>query len=412
MIKNLTYSLLLFFIILAACTQDKMPLPVPHTTNTSFGANDTNYVELSPIWDAANLGVSFGNPQDIAIGRDGIIYVADKANDRIHAFSKAGQKLNDHGLGDLIVEHPQSVSIDSKLNVFFTNGSKTIYCWNQYLNFIDVDSVADSGRFYDPENDVNVELTFTEFVERLTSGGSALQLRELLFRKDDALLETIRSIYPIYTANEDDAQINGVAAGNYGSELFYATESTYDKISEFALAPEYAAKTSFGSVLFRYQALRIRDIASFGSGAGTVDDPWAIEVDAEGDLYFTQLGGNFRVQKLTAPNFESAYTLGVHDIMDLDRFDAPMDIALDDLNDIFVVDAGNMTVSKFDNGGRRAGQEAKLGAKGLATTEFEDGRGIMVEDNIVYIVESGENRIRRFQYSVSDSDVPDDDKKP
>ena len=412
MIKNLSYSLIALVLILSACTHEKMPLPSPNSENTSFGANDTNYVELSPIWDAQNLGVAMGNPQDITIGRDGIIYMADKAKNRVMAFSKAGQQMTQNGLGELVVSHPQGVSVDSKLNLLVCNSSDTIYCWNQYLNFVDIDSVADAAIFYDPENDVTLELTFADYVHRVVAGGSQLEPQEILFRKDERLVSHVRSLYPIYVAKENDAQFHGVAAGAYGSELFYATESNYDKISEFALTPEYAVKTSFGSVLFRYQAIRIRDIASYGSGAGTVDDPWAIEVDAEGDVYFTQLGGNFRVQKLTAPNFESTYTLGVHDIMDLDRFETPLDIALDDLNDIFVVDAGKKIVSKFDNGGRRAGQEQALGAKGLAATEFEDGRGIMVEDNIVYIVETGEKRIRRFQYSVSDSDVPDDDKKP
>ena len=412
MIRKYTFALLLFLLMVAACSVDKMPLPTPNTAAASFGASDTNYVELSPVWDGSVLGVPLQNPQDIAIGRDGVIFVADRGNNRVQVFSKAGQRLTDHGLDALDVAHPQAVSIDSKLNVLISNRSDTLYCWSQYLNFVDIDSVADAAVFYDAENDSLVHMTFADYVARVVAGEPQLEVREILFRKDATLLERIRAVYPIYIAGENDARINGAAAGKYGSDRVYITESTYDKISELVLTPEFAVKTSFGVVLFRYQAIHTRDIASYGSGAGTVDDPWSIAVDAEGDLYFTQLGGNFRVQKLTAPNFESAYTLGVHDIMDLDRFDAPMDIALDGLNDIFVIDAGKKIVSKFDNAGRRAGQQAGLGKKGLVTTEFNDGRGIMVEDNIVYVVESGENRIRRFQYSVSDSDVPDDDKKP
>jgi len=412
MMKQLVYSLIITVLILAACSQDKMPLPSPKTTDTSFGANDTNYVELSPVWDETTTGIAFANPQGITMGLDGIIYVADQGADRLFALSKAGEQLHHDGLDDIGVPHPVGVSVDSKLNVLISNASDTVYCWNQYLNFVNIDSVADAAIFYDRENDDRLQLTFTEYVERIVAGGSELEPVKILFKKDDQLLETIRSIYPIYIAKENDAQINGVAAGKYGSDLFYITESSYDKISECRLVPEFAAKTSFGAVLFRYQAIHIRDIASYGSGAGTVDDPWSIHVDAEGDLYFTQMGGNFRVQKLIAPAFESAYTLGVHDIMDLDRFESPMAIALDDVDDIFVIDAGNKVVSKFKNGGRSAGQETSLGARGLATTEFEQGSGIMVEDNIVYIVESGKRRIRRFQYSVSDSDVPDDDKKP
>jgi hypothetical protein len=48
----------------------------------------------------------------------------------------------------------------------------------------------------------------------------------------------------------------------------------------------------------------------------------------------------------------------------------------------------------------------------VAAAEFNDARGVLVSDNVIYVVESGENRIRRFEYTISDADLQDDTDKP
>ncbi len=413
MIKNLLYTFYVVLVLMLACSQDEFPLPTPNTDDSAFGANDTNYVELSPVWNSVGLGYSFSNPHDITIGVDGTIFVADTDNNRVSAFSKAGRQLTFDGLDKLnTFPHPTGVSVDSKLNLLISNQSDTVYCWNQYFNFTEFDSAAHEAVFYDAVGNQNRQMSFSEYVNYLAADEPELELVKIIFKKNDDWVDQARSVYPIYVSQQSGSSINGVAAGKYGSEIFYITESNFDKISEIRLVPEMALKTSDGVVLFRYQGIHVRDIAQYGSGAGTVDDPWAIKVDNDGHIYFTQLGGNFRVQRLNAPSFEPAYVLGVHDIMDLERFESPMDISLDAQNAIFVVDRDKNVVSKFSNAGRHAGQEAYLGQRGLVSTEFNDAKGIVAADDIVYVVESGENQIRRFQYSISDDDVPDDDKKP
>lgn len=405
------YSLFLFLCVLVvfSCQMEKMPLPVPNTQSSGFSANDTNYVELKPIWDHAG----FSNPVDIAMGPDGNIYVADEGNDRIVAVSKSGSLLSEYGL-DAIgpIEHPRGVSIDSKLNVLIANGTRTLYCWNQYVNRMEIDSVATEVLCYDEQTNSNVVYTFDELMVFYLNGGYVPQEIALLFEKADAASDSLKGVYSIYQISRSDAEINGVAAGPYGEDRIYITESTSDNIQMLVLYPQVAIKTTNGQLLFHYKALFVRNIASYGSGAGTVDDPWAIETDDQGNVYFSQLGGNFLVQKLEYPAFASEYVLYQHNIMDLNRFKAPYDITLDDDNNIFVLDTENKHVYKFGNSGTKAGQQLDLGEKGLAITEFEDAKGLMVSDNVVYVLESGLNRIRRFQYSISDSDIPDDEQSP
>ena len=399
--------------IFGACEYQKLPLPVPAAGTASFGANDTSYIELNPVWDAGFLGFQMDHPTDIAIGPDGILFVADEGNDRIVALTKAGQRLTGNGLNDIgPVPHPRGLSVDSKLNVLIANGTNTVYCWNQYFNLADIDSVAESVLVRFSGTGEQQILTWSQVIDHVLAGNPLPQIIDILFEKNADLAAHIGTISPIYVSKDQQAQINSVAAGVYGSDEFFITESTFDRISRIVMVPELAIKTAQGAVLFHYQGLRAADIATFGSGSGTADDPWGLALDARGNLYFTQLSGNFLVQKLTAADFSPAYVLYQHPIMDLNRFQAPYDIALDDNNDIFVMDTGAQRVFKFDNTGSGAGELVDLGDRGISQAVFTDARGILATDRVIYVVESGLNQIRRFQYSVSEDDLPDDQKKP
>ena len=410
--KKLDINIIVFMIsalFLLNCEQDKIPLPVSNTDPVAFGANDTNYVELQPIWDHAG----FSNPQDIVMGPDGMIFVADEGNDRIVALSKSGEIQTQNGLNAIeSIAHPRGVSIDSRLNLLIVNGSNSVYCWNQYLNMKSIDSVATEVLCYDAQKKDTVVCTFDELIEAYLNGGYVPTQLSLVFEKGTSASDSVKSVYPIYTSKYNDAQFNGVAAAPYGVSYFYVTESTNDNIELLVIYPNLAVKTLSGEVVYYFKAAYAANIASYGSGAGTVDNPQSIVTDDQGNVYFTQFGGNFLVQKLELPYYTSQYVLYQHQIMDLKRFIAPYDIALDDDNNIFVLDTGEKKVFKFGNSGAKAGQLLDLGKKGLALTEFDDARGLMVENNVVYVVESGMNRIRRFQYSISDSDIPDTDESP
>jgi hypothetical protein len=411
--KKFLYIAFLFVLFVSmACDQEKLPLPVSNITPTSFGANDTSYIELFPVWNSEHLGYSLSQPQDIIIGPDGLIFLADKGNNRVLTLTKAGDRVNRDGLGSLEPSHPQNLAIDSRLNLFMTNQSDTLYGWNQYLNSVAIEKVAESGIFYDPETQETITLTIFEYSLRVAQGNTSLQPQELNYTTDSDAIQRVKQIYPVYVAQESGSQFNGVTAGPYGQFNVYISETTYDKIIQIQLIPERIVMTANGTMLFQHRGLFMNNPVSFGSGAGTADHPYSLLTDREGNLYFSQLGGNFRVQKLFQGSYSPAYVLYQHDIMDLNRFETPYDLSLDDDGNLFVVDAASRSVSKFDNSGQGAGNLMNLGDKGLAVTEFDNPRGIMISENIVYVVESGKNRIRRFQYSVSDSDLPDDDKKP
>ncbi|MDZ7723946.1 MAG: hypothetical protein U5R06_14340 [candidate division KSB1 bacterium] len=409
MFRKVKY-LLMACAVFVACEYDKMPLPAPAGDSASFGANDTSYVELFPVWDASALGYSFNHPVDISMGPDGLIFVADEGNDNIVVMTKAGALLQRDGLDGLDeVPHPQGVCVDSKLNVLITNGTNQIWCWNQYLNYAQLDSIARDVVVYDSQQDSAYEMTLDAYIDLAVHSDAQLpQIRRYVFKKDDQAIENARRMYPFFADEQSQAQINDVAAGSFGSGLVYATESTKDKILQIGLIPKAAFRNQFGNIVMQYAGVLVNKVVTAGSGAGTAFDPQGCIVDDLGNLYFTQLGGNFRVQKLLAGTFASEFVLYQDEIMDLGRFKSPYDLALDDDNNIFVVDAEQKQVFKFE----KSGALADLGEKGLATARFTDARGIMAAENIIYVLESGKDRIRRFQYSVSEEDLPDVDENP
>ncbi len=409
--KTLVIFAILLMLVLSACEYEHRALPTSATQEQGFGANDTSYIELQPVWDASVLSTTLDNPRDLIVGPDGLLFLADQGNHRIVAFTKAGQVRTDKGFDDIAAPHPEGLAIDSKLNLLIANQTDTLYAWNQYLNVTEIDSVADTGMFENSETHETSVLTFQAFIDA-TKAGESWELIDIEWKRDQALEDAAQAVYPMFVNENPAAEMNGVAAGPYGSDILFVTESSEDKITELRLIPDLAVKTTSGSVQFRYQALVVEDVATFGSGAGTVDDPWSIYCDQDANVYFSQMRGNFRVQKLTPPAWEPGYVLYQHEIMDLDRFREPTDITLDDENKIFVVDAENGLVSKFHNSGSDAGNVIDLGERGLALAQFDRPSGILATDRIVYVVEAGQNRIRRFQYSVSDEDLPDDDKKP
>ncbi len=108
--KMKSYFLILtsVFLLLQGCDRkfnvDQLVDPNSGQGNIS---GDTVYVQLNPAW------VGFNNPQDIMVGREPFIYVADTDNDRVVMLN-----LNGDILGTRSILHPVALAQDYELNLF------------------------------------------------------------------------------------------------------------------------------------------------------------------------------------------------------------------------------------------------------------------------------------------------------
>jgi hypothetical protein len=374
----------LLFLFFVGCGE-KMPLPSVLNSPESFGANDTSYIHLAPDWTASSMGYIAENPMkpvDIAIGDDGYLFIADENNNRIITVSQSGDLVTHQGLNNIFpVENPTGIDINSKLNLLIVNGTNKIYVWNQFMNISGIQAVA----FDTTENG------------------------DLNFTSNPSIIDSVLGIHPFYIDEDENASFQDVAFGPAGDNTVFVTDKTNNRILKLVLFISAAA--DIGRYNFPlFSGYYIENVAEFGSGAGTVDNPRSITCDANGNIYFTQLGGNFFVQKLkkVGESFIAGFTLYENPIMDLNRFLGPQDLALGRDDAIFVLDTDDDgKVTKFFNKGAKSGQQANLGKKGLVDARFHNPMGIAVSDEeVVYITNTDKNSIERFQYSVSEDDIP------
>lgn len=381
------YSLLLLctLILMISCGE-KMALPTVHSDPESFGANDTSYIHLHPDWTASSIGYNPVNPMtpvDITIGDDGYLFIADRDNDRILTVTQSGHLITYDNLDNIKpIEQPLAIDIDAKLNLLIVNGSNKVYVWNQYINVFGVSAIA---------------------TDTTDSG-------DLDFSTDPSMIDSVFQVHPFYIDPDENASFQGVAFGPSEEHTVYLTDKTNNRIVRLYLGFSAAVRLRNNRLHPLFAGYYYDDVATYGSGAGTVDNPRGITCDDKGNIYFTQLGGNFFVQKLEKDGngFRSAYTLYKDPIMDLNRFLGPNDIAIGKEDAIFVVDTQDSgRVSKFFNKGVSAGRPVNLGKKGLVDARFNTPYGITISDEeIVYITNTGDHHIERYQYSISDDDIP------
>ncbi|MBD3223486.1 MAG: hypothetical protein GF313_02075 [Caldithrix sp.] len=388
--RIITLTITLFWAYLIIACGNKMPLPSVEANPESFGANDTSYIHINPDWDAATLGYTSENPftpVDIKIGPDDYIFVADSANNRIVTLFMSGFVAQQNNLNSIEpIERPSGLAINETLNLLIVNGTNKVFAWNQYLNTVDIESVL-----LGEEDDGT--------------------------RTDDPTV--IDSLLKVYTLFEDDsltdASFNSIAYGSADDNSIYVTYKKYNRILELELQQSALAELTNGRTHPIFTAKWKRDVATEGTGAGTVDNPKGMTTDANGNIYFTQLGGNFLVQKLehSGSSFSPGYTLYEDPIMDLNRFKGPFDIALGENDAIFVLDtADSGKVTKYHNKGLMAGTKADLGNIGLSQARFPGARSIAISsEEVVYIANTRLNRIDRYQYTVSEEELPDDEQR-
>ncbi|MDO8550227.1 MAG: hypothetical protein Q7S39_08775, partial [Ignavibacteria bacterium] len=103
---KLIFLLVLTIILFNSCT-DKFDVGLFDDVegDPNLGG-DTVYVQLTPAWEG------FNNPQDIYIGREPFIYIADTDNDRIVMMNLDGQILGTRG-----IPKPVAIAQDYELNL-------------------------------------------------------------------------------------------------------------------------------------------------------------------------------------------------------------------------------------------------------------------------------------------------------
>ena len=402
---------------------------IPSNINSSdpvnFGAGDTTFLQIKPLWD---IGYGIDQPTEISIAQDGRIFIADKGRNSILVIDQNGETpMGFEQLLDLTDNSgspvsPIDVDIDKKMNVFFIDGSQKIFVWNQFWNQAGINRVSTSGTFKHSLTDVDTTVDAGTEIWMALLNDQAWELINIELENDNLLIDSLLQPHIFY---DGSSSVNKYLDTYYDSDssLFSAlTSSSNDENKIFVT-------DNFGGINNQYRILQIdfkkslllelssgdyvwsfighygSTIKGFGTGAGTVNEPLSLDVDYQGNLYYTQTGDYFPVHKIS-PNLSgdfAIYTSGfqpeVDDIMNSDMFNFPTDVAIDNNMNTYVVDQMNRDVTVFTSGGdffKKAGYndtDNSLSMLNEPVAAAVDQRGVL------YVCDKGDGAIYRFKLS-------------
>ena len=432
-IRFLWLSILM--IILMSCI-DRFVIPsnIESQDTSQFGAGDTTYLQIKPLWDS-----SFGldQPEDISIAQDGRIFVADKGNNSILVFDQNGGRPTGFESLSNLVDHegneivPIDVDIDKKMNVFIIDGSQRIFNWNQYWNEIGINEISTSATFVHAQTGVDTTAIAGTDIWLSLLNDSDWGILEREMTTDQTLIDSLMKPYLFFDGKDemnvyldtyyesDASQFTGLTAPADDENMIFVTDDHGGQNNQYRIIQvdfirSLILELKSGDLVWAYTGQFGGTIKGFGTGAGTVNQPLSIDVDYQGNLYYTQSGDYFPVHMIY-PNLTgdfAVYTSGFQpeadDIMNPSWFANAIDIALDDSKTMYVVDDVNTDVTVFNSYGdyfKKVGYE-------------QDSVKIMIEPcavavdqrGLLYVCDRASSAIYRFQLSNSlDEDITPED---
>jgi hypothetical protein len=356
--KNI--QLIVLFIVMAliySCT-DKFDLNNVKTDapNVNIGG-DTVFVQLNPVWEG------FNRPQDVMVGREPFIYVADTDNDRVVMLNIDGQIL-----GSRSIKHPTALAQDYRLNLI-------------------------------------VVAKFDTSVGGVTQTFSAVYKLDLVSVDHQIASAPIARLLPrAIDLNRPEVEYTGACV--FFNNMFYVSRKGPNNTSFvdpdnsiLHFIPKWWVDgVSDGDTLIG----RVPNIDQLGQGPVSAYDISSItSFNAQSiDIIVTLTGGtsfkaNWLHYQITpidqryVSNFSAGSGL---DFMIPNRFERPEGSALDHSDNIYVVDAGKDSVYKFNSFGDEL---ESFGGPDV----FNEPHGVAFYNKTLYVADTGNNRILRFSLS-------------
>lgn len=354
--------------------------------------------------DTAPLDGAMANPHGIAHDSAGNVYVADRNNDRIQKFSANGAfitKWGTAGSGNGQFDSPEGVAIDSDNNVYVTD-----------YNNGRVQKFTSTGAYITQwgENDDSVEMD---------SLGVSVNSAEVLFKRPSGIATD--SSNNVYVSDANDHIQKFTADGTFVSEW----GATGSGDGEF-YAPEGIAIDSNGDVFVadkdNYRIQKFSSSGTFlskwgvyGQGDGEFAGASAIAIDANDDVYVVDTG-NYRVQKFSidgtyilewgeyggnvdAASVRSHRSVSANDVGN-GTFGEPRGITIGTQGEVYVVDAQDSRVQKFDSDGAYESQWGEYGSEnkaGEGNGEFNLPADAATDSNgNLYVVDKDNHRVQKF----------------
>lgn len=354
MIKHFFKILIFFALVLAGCT-DKFPTEELTDNNLNGGniSGDTLYIQTGKPW------TGFNQPQDILIGREPFIYVADTDNDRIVMMNLDGQIL-----GTRSIKKPIAIAQDYKLNLIICAQFDTTF---------------------------NGITTTYSAVYKLDMFGSSHQIENA----------SIKRILPrLSDLNQPQREYTGVAVF-FNNRFLIArsgpnNSSIFDPDNSILVFDQKSASSGETIDTLIGRVPNIDPVSSGLVSANGISSLTSFNRQSF-DFVVTLEGQNsFKTQWLEyvvtpiSEGYESRFTSsdGVEFITP-NKFKNPEGSAVDDAGNIYIADSVTDSIYKFSTFGDEL---ESFGGPDVLNSPY----AVAVFDRILYVADTGNNRILRF----------------
>ena len=334
------------------CTE-KFIAPDNSPTDGGQVIDDTLYIQQNPVW------TGFNKPQDIIVGKETFIYVADTDNNRIVMMNIAG-----HILGEREIKKPVAIAQDFQLNLIVCAQFDTLIGSTNvtYSAVYKLDMV--SAQHYIDNAPITRLLPNTDFD----------------FNRPDREYTGAASFFDngFFIARRGPNNATFIDPDN--SILVFRKKELPDGSKKDTLIGRVPLLEPLGTGL-----LSANNISSLASFSGN-----------NYDIIVTLIGENsFKTQVLdyvTTEDFtgyQNRYSPFITDIMQVAKFEKPEGSTLDIYSNIFVADAAKDSIFKFNSFGD---EMESFGGPEV----FNSPHAVAYYDRTIYVADTENNRIVRF----------------
>ncbi len=348
-INSIIFFLISFSLLICLSCADKLELPTD-TGGLGNIAGDTVYIQINPPWGG------FNKPQDVYIGNEPFIYVADTDNNRIVMMNLAGTIL-----GTREIKRPIEIAQDYQLNLIVCAEFDTLGQTFSAVYKIDLVSAS--------HNIENAPVT------------------RLLPRPN--------------VASDLNTQIRYTGVAVFYDNSFYVARTGPNNSSVFN--PDNSILIFQKKILNNGSKIdtligRLPSLEPTGTGILSTNNISSLTTFKRRNIDFIMtLTGNtsFKTQWLyynyasETPGYETRLSPNSNQMMLPNRFLRPEGVTVDNSGNIYVADAGKDSIYKFNSFGDEL---QSFGGPSI----FKEPYSVAFFDKTLYVADRGNNRILRF----------------
>lgn len=345
----------IYFFTIFGCGDNLDLSQFPITNNGNVNVSDTVYVQQSPVW------TQFNQPEDILIGREPLIYIADTKNNSVVQLDLSGGFISSRNFGNNIF--PKKIVQDGNFDLL-------ILC----------DSISSQDT-----------ISLIMRLKMVAAGGiiaNAQQYRIISSLYPTPNISKLRkfkgiSVYPdntILIARRGPEDPYGIDPGNAIMKI-----RAGDTLNQVTIIGGF--QTS-GNSFYSIENISSITVVRNSSSEFIISRSSTDTITLNKLIYFQYNSTN--------GTFDPKFTSQSEDIVNI-KFGSPDGVTQDNNYNIFCVDSYRHHLYKFNSLGKL--MKESFGNLGAGENQLNSPKGVSYFNKVLYIADTGNNRIVRYKLS-------------